>query len=118
MSKTAHQLLRFADENGLSEDEACRAWAASVNALEHAYMLDPYVGGVKGVGLALFSYLRMRCGADALKPDVRVQKALNALGFNAPTNPHAILAISRGAAAEIGTGALVLDQLLWWAPTA
>ncbi|RAO08397.1 hypothetical protein GUI43_04046 [Micromonospora noduli] len=113
MSTTACRLLRFADEHGLSEDDACRAWATSVDVLKHAYMLDPYVGSVKGIGLALFSYLRMRCGADALKPDVRVQKALNALGFNVPNNPHAILVIAESAAAEIGTNALVLDQLLW-----
>ena len=113
MSTTACGLLRFANEHGLSEDDACRAWATSVDALEHAYMLDPYVGSVRGVGLALFSYLRMRCGADALKPDVRVYQALNALGFNAPNNPDAILVIAKGAAAEIGAGILVLDQLLW-----
>ena len=113
MSTVACRLLRFADEHGLSEDEACRAWATSVDALEHAYLLDPYVGSVRGIGLALFSYLRMRCGADALKPDIRVQKALNTLGFNVPNNPDAILVIAKGAAAEIGTGPLVLDQLLW-----
>lgn len=56
----------------------------------------------------------MRCGADALKPDVRVRKALNAFGYDVPADTHAILAVARGAAAELGTSLLALDQLLWW----
>jgi hypothetical protein len=111
----AQGFLRFADERGLGEDDACQAWATEVESFEHAPTLDSYVGDVKGIGVALFAYMRMRCGTDALKPDLRVRNALNRLGFDVPNDPHAILITGQGAAIEIGVSPLVLDQLLWWA---
>ena len=66
------------------------------------------------MGPALFAYLRMRCGADAIKPDLRVRDALNDLGFEVPNDPHAILIVASSAAKELGTTKLALDQLLWW----
>ena len=111
-------LRRYAAHHDLCDDErACQDWADSVIGLEHAHELDPYVGAVKGIGPALFAYLRMRCGADALKPDVRVRQALDAFGYNVPKTDHAALTIARAAAAELGTNLLVLDQLLWWRQT-
>ena len=113
MQQIASNLLQLADEAKVSEDEACTAWAESVQGLEHAHKLDPVVGGVSGVGTALFAYMRMRCGADALKPDVRVAKALRSLGFDVPGDEHSILTVARAAAAEIDADLLYLDQLLW-----
>ena len=81
--------------------------------LEHAPKLDPVVGGVPGIGPALFAYMRMRCGADALKPDLRVADALRNLGFESAGDPHSILVVARAAATELGVSLLVLDQLLW-----
>ena len=57
--------------------------------------------------------MRMRCGADAIKPDLRVANALRQLGFDAGNDPHSILVLARAAATELGVGLLVLDQLLW-----
>jgi len=91
-----------------------RAWAVGVAELEHAPDLDPYVGAVKGIGPALFAYIRMRCGADALKPDLRVYRALRSFGFKVPRDEHALLIVSAAAAAELGISRLVLDQMLWW----
>ena len=96
------------------EDAACRLWADECGELEHAPRLDPIVGTVKGIGLALFAYMRMRSGADAIKPDVRVTKALRKLGFVVPDDDHAVLILAKAAATEIGVSRLVLDQLLWW----
>lgn len=75
--------------------------------------LDPIVGSVKGVGPALFAYMQMRSGGDAVKPDLRVTRGLRRLGFIVPGGMHATLVVARAAAAEIGTTLLVLDQLLW-----
>ncbi len=77
--------------------------------------LDPYVGSVTGIGIALFCYLRMRSGADAIKPDVRVRKALEQFSFTIPAGGAALLAVSSVLAAELGVSRLVLDQLLWTA---
>lgn len=113
MQTVAANLLAFADELDVSDDEACRLWAEGADRLQHAHMLDPVVGSVSGIGLALFAYMRMRCGANALKPDVRVAKALRGLGFTTPGDAHSVITIAQGAAAEIDLDLLSLDQLLW-----
>jgi hypothetical protein len=111
----AANLVAFADEHGLSddEDEVCLRWAQGVAGLEHAPRLDPVVGSVKGIGPALFAYLRMRSGADTLKPDLRVAQALRKLGFHVPAGEHAILVVAHAAADDADISLLVLDQLLW-----
>ena len=115
MRHVAENLVAFASSRGLDEDTGCRTWAEEVDGLEHAHRLDPVVGGVSGIGPALFAYMRMRCGGKALKPDVRVGRELRHLGFEVPAGEHAILVVSKAAAAELGVDLLVLDQLLWWA---
>lgn len=110
----ARNLTAFAEDLGLDEDRACERWATDVAGLEHAPRLDPVVGAVPGVGLALFAYMRMRSGSDAIKPDVRVANGLRQLGFYVPGDTHAILVVAQAAAAEAAIGLLVLDQLLWW----
>jgi hypothetical protein len=110
----ARNMVAFVDGLGLSEDEGCLRWAQGVAGLEHAPGLDPVVGSVTGIGPALFAYLHMRSGADALKPDLRVARALRKLGFPVPAGEHAILVVAHAAADEAAIGLLVLDQLLWW----
>ncbi|GAB2776278.1 hypothetical protein GCM10027039_41910 [Terrabacter koreensis] len=113
LQAVATNLLAYCRTEGLSEDEGCRAWADRVQGLEHAPKLDPVVGGVSGIGTALFAYMRMRCGADALKPDLRVARALRDLGFDLPADEHSILVVAMAAAAELDISLLVLDQMLW-----
>ncbi|BBY92309.1 hypothetical protein MGALJ_19780 [Mycobacterium gallinarum] len=116
--EVANQLCAFVSREGITareeEDRLCRIWADRYGAIEHAPRLDPVVGSVKGIGLALFAYARMRSGADAIKPDIRVVRAMRSLGFLVPKDEHAVLLITRAAAEEIGMSRLVLDQLLWW----
>ena len=57
--------------------------------------------------------MRMRCGVDALKPDLRVARALRDLGFELSGHKHSILGVTRAAADELDVSLLVLDQLLW-----
>lgn len=115
MRQVAENLVAFASSRGLDEDTACRTWAEEVDGLEHAHRLDPVVGGVPGIGPALFAYMRMRCGVKALKPDLRVGRELRRLGFEVPAGDHAILVVAKAAAAELAVDLLVVDQLLWWA---
>jgi hypothetical protein len=67
---------------------------------------------VKGIGPALFAYMRMRSGADALKPDLRVARALRELGFPVPADQHAIIVVAHAAADDANISLLLLDQLL------
>jgi hypothetical protein len=114
MREVAADLLRFGSDDDLGDDDtSVEAWAACVGPLEVAPTLDPYVGSVNGIGAALFCYLRMRAGADAIKPDVRVRRTLEQLGFTIPTGGAALLVVSSVLAAELNITRLVLDQLLW-----
>jgi hypothetical protein len=113
MHSVARNLLQLAGDLDIEEDDVCRIWADRVEGLEHAPKLDPVVGAVKGIGTALFAYMRMRSGGDALKPDVRVTKGLRKLGFTVPRDGHAVLILARAVAAELGITLLTLDQLLW-----
>lgn len=113
MQQVASNLLSYAEQQAISEDEACLAWANAVEGLEHAHKLDPIVGGVSGIGVALFAYMRMRSGANTLKPDLRVTAGLRNLGFDLPGDAHSVLVIARAAAAEVDVDLLTLDQLLW-----
>ncbi len=116
MVAVADNLLAFARDEGIdNEDEACRVWAERTAGISHAFRCEERVGAVKGIGLALFCYLRMRCGGDSVKPDGRVRESLRRLGFPCPNDPHVCLAVAQGAALELGTTELWLDQLLWWA---
>jgi N-glycosylase/DNA lyase len=63
--------------------------------------------------MALWSYMRMRSGANAIKIDVRVKRALRELEFPVPDDDHAALMIAKSAAQEVDLPLLVLDQLLW-----
>ena len=115
MRDVAAGLLRFGSDAGVEDDdELCLRWAHQAD-VGLAYELDPYLGNVNGIGLALFHYLRMRCGADTLKPDVRVGTALkDGLGFPLKAgSSRAVFAMGLGAAAECGIRPIVLDQLLW-----
>jgi hypothetical protein len=108
MQQVAQGLVRYCDRHGLSEEDGVREWGLGASPFDHAPKLEPYVGSVKGMGPALFAYLRMRSGADALKPDLRVRDGLNALGFAVPRDEHAIL-VAHAAAEEVGLALLLLD---------
>lgn len=108
-------LVAFALEHNLDEESGIKVWAEYADAFKHAPKLDPYVGAVSGIGPALFAYLRMRCGADAIKPDSRVGNVLAALGFPHTSDEHSRLVLAEAVAQAAGIGLLELDQLLWWA---
>jgi hypothetical protein len=111
---TASGLVRFGeDTGGGTDDEIVQRWANATQDLVIASRLDPYVGAVSGIGPALFAYLRMRSGADGIKPDLRIRKALAALGLPAPADPVALLVLAQAVAESLGVSQLVLDQLLW-----
>lgn len=115
MQAVAAGLLRYLALHDVDEDAGLRLWATEAAPFEHAPKLEPFVGSVKGMGPALLAYLRMRCGADAIKPDLRVRASLNRLGFEVPRDEHSILVVARHASHTLGLPLLVLDQLLWWA---
>lgn len=93
---------------------ALDTWCQRTEGLELAHNLDPYVGAVHGIGPALFAYLRMRAGADTIKVDVRVKKALQQLGFELPATDTSIYLLAQLAAKHTNQRLIELDQLLWF----
>jgi len=115
IQRAAAGLERFRQDHGLDDDAAVRSWAEGAAAFERHQDDEPYVGSIKGIGIATFAYLRMRCGADAIKPDVRVREALGSLLFPLGDGSDlALLCVAGAAAEELGVTRLQLDQLLWW----
>lgn len=112
MRSLAASFAAYGEHHGLDDDAACLRWASTADP-GVVFALDPVIGRVKGVGLALYRYLRMRCGADDLKPDRRVAASLRRLGFPEPSGAEATYALAMAASRDSGIGPLVLDQLLW-----
>jgi hypothetical protein len=113
IKQVASALHSYCSEHGLDDDQGVRQWALEAEPVRLAPRLDPYAGSVSGIGVALFAYLRMRSGADAIKPDLRVRRRLNELGFSVPAGDGALLLLAEAAAEELGVTRLALDQVLW-----
>lgn len=111
----ASNFLEYGKLNGISDENViCSKWAEEVEDMRFAYDLDPVVGGVKGIGLALFNYMRMLSGSDTIKPDVRVKKKLEELGFKVPKSDISIMFLCESIAKDLGISMVELDQLLWF----
>jgi len=97
----------------ISDDDLVTGWASWAAPFDLAPSIDSYVGSVKGIGPALYAYLRMRSGGDGIKPDLRVRKRLVDLGFAVPRGDTGLLLLAWAAAEDLGVRRLQLDQLLW-----
>ena len=108
MSLVARELIAHGKRNGLSsEEDICRHWATAGN-------YGPEVIDIKGIGPALHEYLRMHCGADTLKVDVRVINGLVSLGINANLfTSDGLLEVCEAIAKDVGCSLTELDQILW-----
>jgi hypothetical protein len=119
MQAAAAGLLRFAKEKRpatLSDDEKIvKAWAKYAEPFCFDTKSEPYVGAVKKIGPALFAYMRMRAGADAIKADVWVARVLEEHGatFKKATDVIEVTRYAEAVAEAMGVSRLVLDQMLW-----
>ena len=119
MQAAAAGLLRFATERRPSlqgDDEIIvKAWAKYAEPFRFDTKSEPYVGAVKGIGTALFAYLRMRAGADAIKADVWIARKLEEFGaeFKKSTDVVEVTKVAEAVAKAAKLPRLVLDQMLW-----
>jgi hypothetical protein len=114
ISRVANGLLQFGVDFGLKdEDVICEKWARAVEDFRFAPKLDPYVGHVDGMGIALFAYLRKLSGADAIKPDVRVRQRLQSMGFEVPDGAQALMMLSEILADQLQISKSKFDSYLW-----
>jgi len=107
MSAVAEQILLAGSLDLTTDDEKCLAWATDTQAVHQ--MLQVY-----GMGPALLEYLRMLCGADSLKVDVRVINGMKAAGIETEWfTPTGLLALAKEMSRDIPCSLLELDQCLW-----
>jgi hypothetical protein len=115
MIEVAKGLIQFgSDRNVTGDDAICRAWGEHAEEWRRTPKLDPYVG-VKGIGIALYAYLRMRSGADAIKPDVWIARLLQQYGatIRNPKDALEVMQCAEQVALAAKISRLTLDQMLW-----
>jgi hypothetical protein len=114
ITAVAKGLLQFGEDFHIQgEDLVCNSWASAVENFRFAPKLDPYVGRVDGIGVALFAYLRKMCGVDAIKPDLRVRQRLQSMGFEVPEGSHALMLLCEILADELAIPKSKFDDYLW-----
>jgi len=107
MKQVAQHIIEYSKNiSATGEDELCQAWAE-----DKAY--SSKVLEIKGIGPALYQYLRMRCGADSLKSDLRVKRGLQKLGLPIQWfSDEGVLELCMVLANEAGCTLVELDQCL------
>lgn len=108
MQLVAKVLLKYgATINSTDEEKISLAWAQDAAAQEQ-------VLAIKGIGPALLQYLRMRCGANTIKVDVRVKEALRLHGIPVQWfTDDGLLELCTKLSTDIGCSLPELDQALW-----
>ena len=108
MKKVAQEILKYSKlSNVADEDNLCRVWAD--DKVNSSKILE-----IKGIGPALYQYLRMLCGADSLKSDLRVKRGLKKLGLPVEWfSDDGVLALCEMLASEVGCSLVELDQCLY-----
>ena len=103
--------------NSQNDEETCAKWALLNSGGLRNQSIDPFMKGVLdiwGIGEVLLEYLRLLCGADTLKVDVRVMEHLQELGV--PTElftPKGLLEVCRAISDRTELSLAEIDQLLW-----
>lgn len=119
MQAVAAGLLQFAANRKPAlrgdDEKIVKAWAKYAERYRLDTKQEPYVGAVKGIGTALYAYLRMRAGGDAIKADVWVARVLMEHGarFKKATDVVEVTVVAEAVAKSLGVSRLVLDQMLW-----
>lgn len=80
----AKSIAAYLSSLGYDDREALRCWAS--NSRLEEWRKDP-IGGIKGVGLITYQYLRMMGGVDTVMPDKIVKKVINSIFKEAGLDP-------------------------------
>lgn len=118
ISRVAQTLLDFGNAmNIVGDDEIALAWSQLPSGDRPGQVPDPWVEkilAIWGIGEVLMQYLRLLCGADTLKVDVRIVQRLEHLGVPVDLfTTKGLLEICREIATIANVSMAELDQLLW-----
>jgi hypothetical protein len=99
-------LVAFFDDIGVTSQLALRDWTARTR------FKDDFEGRVKGLGPAVFNWLRMRQGENTIKPDVHVLRfTARVIGRRASDND--VVAALIQIAQQLDLKAYALDSAIW-----
>lgn len=102
-----------------AEDDLERLQSWARNADPTNYTQDPF-GQISGVGLRTFQYLRMIAGVDTVKPDIQVQRFIEALATASdsehldPSTDLSVLKSCQWIAGKTDYRMIEIDQIAWW----
>ncbi len=101
------KFLMIQKEFGIeSELEALRKWGKESKPEDFVSFQ------VRGIGFTTFQYLRILCGANTIKPDVHISRAVyDATGKKFPERK--IVTILEQSADRLGVQASILDHAIW-----
>ncbi|MEM2109441.1 MAG: hypothetical protein QW327_03030 [Candidatus Odinarchaeota archaeon] len=80
----AKNIAAYLSSLSYNDREALRCWAGNTRLED--WRKDP-IGGIKGVGLVTYQYLRMMGGVDTIMPDKIVKRVINSILEEAGLNP-------------------------------
>lgn len=107
----------FATIDGEDDLGRLQYWARNADPTNHSE--EPF-GRISGVGVRTFQYLRMIAGIDTVKPDIQVQRFIEALAETTgnprldPSTDQAVLESCQWIADETAYQMIELDQIAWW----
>ncbi len=96
----------FLIENGLTTQEALRAWAHS------SEFHRDFEGKVKNLGIAAYKWLTMRLGVETVKPDTHLHNFVEPV-VGHPITDGELVRVLEQVAAQLGVSPRVLDMSIW-----
>jgi hypothetical protein len=100
------RLLTFFASVGVTDQPSLHTWA------RHAEFERDFKGKVKGLGIAVFHWLQIRCGVSTIKPDVWVIKFVQRV-LGRRLSEKALVALFHEIAPLVGESLNVIDATIW-----
>lgn len=101
------RFLLFLEQRQLTDQPSLHAWA------KQASFERDFKGQVKGLGIAVFHWLVIRCGADSIKPDVWVINFVKrVIGKRLPE--RTLIALFQQISPLLGESLQTLDVTIWY----
>ena len=100
------RLLTFLASVGVTDQPSLHAWA------RQAEFERDFKGKVKGLGIAVFHWLQIRCGVSTIKPDVWVIKFVQRV-LGRRLSEKTLVALFHEIAPLVGESLNVIDATIW-----
>ena len=99
-------LVTYFESVGITDQPSLKEWATN------AYSECCFKGKVKGLGPAVFNWIRMRQGVETIKPDVHVMRFVETT-IGRPVDAEIAVSSLTCVAKELGIVVYKLDWAIW-----